>query len=41
MVTFVDFNTVLFRQYLAWIAPLIPLVMCDLWDAAEGKVAGQ
>ncbi len=40
MAIFVDFNTVLFRQYLAWIVPLIPLVMCDLWDVAKRKAAG-
>lgn len=39
MATFVNFNTVLFRQYLAWIVPLIPLVMCDFWDAAEQNAA--
>ena len=32
MSTFVDFNAVLFRQYFAWIVPLIPLVMLDLWE---------
>jgi uncharacterized membrane protein len=30
MATFVDFNSVLFRQYLAWVVPFIPLVACDL-----------
>ncbi|MCU0501408.1 MAG: hypothetical protein MUC51_06520 [Anaerolineae bacterium] len=35
MSTFVDFNSVLFRQYLAWLVPLIPLVMLDLWDNAD------
>ncbi|HZL94087.1 MAG TPA: hypothetical protein VFB99_10600 [Vicinamibacterales bacterium] len=29
MVTFVDFNSVLFRQYMAWVAALVPLAMCD------------
>jgi hypothetical protein len=29
MVVFVDFNSVLFRQYMAWIVPLIPLALCD------------
>ena len=41
MAIFVDYNAVLFPQYLAWVVPFIPLVMCDLWDAAEGKVASQ
>lgn len=40
MAIFVNFNTVLFRQYLAWIVPLIPPVMCDLWDASKRKAAG-
>jgi hypothetical protein len=40
MATFVGFNTVFFRQYVAWIIPLLPLAMCDLWDAAKGKAAG-
>lgn len=31
MSVFVDFNSVLFRQYLAWIVPLVPLAMLDLW----------
>ena len=35
MSTFVDFNSVLFRQYLAWIIPLVPLVMLDLWEGAD------
>jgi hypothetical protein len=35
MSTFVDFNAVLFRQYFAWIVPLIPLVMLDLWEGAD------
>ena len=38
MSTFVDFNAVLFRQYLVWIVPLIPLVMLDLWDDADRAV---
>jgi len=35
MSTFLDFNAVLFRQYFAWIVPLIPLVMLDLWEGAD------
>ena len=35
MSTFVDFNSVLFRQYLAWIIPLVPLVMLDLWEGTN------
>ncbi len=41
MATFVSFNTVFFRQYVAWIVPLLPLVLCDLWDAADRKATGQ
>ena len=29
MSVFVDFNSVLFSQYLCWIVPFIPLVICD------------
>ncbi|NEO99678.1 MAG: hypothetical protein F6K58_13565 [Symploca sp. SIO2E9] len=29
MVVFVDFNSVLFRQYLCWVVPFIPLAICD------------
>jgi len=36
--SFLDFNSVLFLQYLAWLVPLIPLAMCDVWDAATVKV---
>ena len=32
MVAFADFNSVLFRQYLVWVVPFIPLVLCDLSD---------
>lgn len=37
MASFLDFNSVLFLQYLAWIVPLIPLAMCDMWDTAAAK----
>ena len=37
MASFLDFNSVLFLQYLAWIVPLIPLAMLDLWDVAAAK----
>lgn len=29
MAIFVDFNSVLFPQYVLWIVPLIPLIICD------------
>ena len=32
MASFVDFNSVLFRQYLAWVVPLLPLVLVDVVD---------
>jgi uncharacterized membrane protein len=35
MSTFVDFNSVLFRQYMAWVVPFVPLV---LWDRFERAV---
>ena len=35
MVAFVDFNAVLFRQYMVWIVALTPLVLLDAWDAEE------
>ncbi len=28
MIVFIDFNSVLFRQYMAWVVPLIPLSIC-------------
>ena len=30
--TFIDYNAVLFPQYMTWVVPFIPLVMCDVWD---------
>ena len=41
MSTFLDFNAVLFRQYFAWIVPLIPLVMLDLWESADRALNSQ
>ena len=29
MVVFVDFNSVLFRQYMAWVVPLVPLAVVE------------
>ncbi len=29
LLIFVDFNSVLFRQYMTWVFPLIPLVICE------------
>ena len=37
MATFVNYNAVLFPQYLVWVVPFIPLVMCDVWDAMQAK----
>ncbi len=35
MIVFVDFNSVLFRQYMAWIVPLIPLAICHTVQKLE------
>jgi hypothetical protein len=35
---FIDFNSVLFRQYLTWLVPLVPLALCDVVDSLR---AGQ
>lgn len=35
LVIFIDFNAVLFRQYFAWIVPLIPLVVVDWIHAGD------
>ena len=32
LATFVDFNSVLFRQYLAWVVALVPLVALESRD---------
>ena len=37
MTIFVNYNAVLFPQYLVWVVPFIPLVMCDVWDAVQAK----
>ncbi len=34
MSVFLDFNSVLYSQYPAWLVPLVPLLFCDLQDAA-------
>jgi hypothetical protein len=39
MATFLEFNSVLFRQYMIWIIPLIPLAACDLWDARRSNTS--
>lgn len=31
LLIFVDFNSVLFRQYMTWVFPIIPLVVCETW----------
>jgi hypothetical protein len=35
MASFVDFNSVLFRQYLAWIVPLLPLAVLEAVTGAD------
>lgn len=32
LVSFTDFNSVLFRQYMAWVVPFVPLVLVDVAD---------
>ncbi len=32
MAAFTDFNSVFLRQYIVWLVPFIPLVLCDLAD---------
>lgn len=35
LLTFIDFNSVLFRQYMTWVFPTIPLMLCETWDKQE------
>jgi hypothetical protein len=35
MATFLDFNSVIFRQYMVWAVPFIPLVLCDFVDSTQ------
>lgn len=35
MVIFVNFNSVLFRQYLTWVVPLLPLALCATLDRSN------
>ncbi len=37
MVVFVDFNSVLFRQYMAWVVPLIPLAVLEYNDFGKNN----
>jgi hypothetical protein len=41
MATFIAFSTVLFRQYLSWVVPFIPLVVCDFAIPAPGPTAAR
>ena len=41
MATFVDFNTLLFPQYLLWVVPFVPLAVCDLTDAGSRASQGR
>ncbi|NEQ78650.1 MAG: hypothetical protein F6K23_40090, partial [Okeania sp. SIO2C9] len=38
MAVFVDFNSVLFRQYLCWVVPFIPLAICDTMCTNKKKI---
>lgn len=35
MLTFIDFNSVLFTQYMCWIVPLISLAVCDSMKSSD------
>jgi hypothetical protein len=37
MMIFVDFNSVLYVQYFAWILPLLPMVFCDLRETVGNR----
>jgi hypothetical protein len=37
MASFVDFSSVLFRQYFIWLAPFIPLAVLDLLRSAPSE----
>ena len=39
MTVFVDFHSVLFRHYMAWVVPLIPLTICEV-ARSRGQEAG-
>jgi len=30
LLAFIDFNSVLFRQYMTWVFPVIPLALCEI-----------
>jgi hypothetical protein len=33
MAVFIDFSSVVFRQHLTWLVPMVPLVLCDVVDS--------
>ena len=41
MSVFVDFGSVLFRQYLTWLVPLVPLALCDVVDSLQAGSLAQ
>lgn len=41
LLVFLYFNTILFTQYEAWIAPLLPLIFVDIHDSHIADIRGQ
>ena len=40
IIIFVDFNSVLFRQYMTWVSPLVLLALCETFiSSKDNKVA--
>jgi hypothetical protein len=41
MSVFIDFGSVVFRQYFTWLVPMVPLALCDVVDTLRtGRLAG-
>jgi hypothetical protein len=41
MSVFIDFGSVVFRQYFTWLVPMVPLALCDVVDTLRaGRPAG-
>lgn len=38
LLIFVDFNSVLFRQYMTWVFPIIPLVICETFLPKQDSI---
>ncbi len=39
MIIFVNFNSVLFRQYMTWVVPLVPLALCAALERSDTRQA--